>query len=106
MSKSVDEGDRKLGVTVVHNKDLNYKMIKMGKCENTGIFIVPKTNIYEAWVIGVDVNEVNLNDSKPIVTTLLSRIDGEPFTAGHSQKHGLLIGRKKKTGKPSNYSKR
>lgn len=95
VSKSVDEGDRKLGVTVVHNKDLNYKMIKMGKCENTGIFIVPKTNIYEAWVIGVDVNEVNLNDSKPIVTTLLSRIDGEPFTAGHSQKHGLLIGRQK-----------
>ncbi|XP_063442367.1 uncharacterized protein LOC134722678 [Mytilus trossulus] len=95
VSKSPDNGDRKLGVSADHNKDLKYKMIKMAKCENTCICIVPKTNIYEAWVIGVDVNEVNLNESKPIVTTLLSRIDGEPFSAGHSQKHGLLIGRKK-----------
>lgn len=45
MSQSSDKGNRKLGVTVVHNKNLNYNLIKIVKCEKTGILIVPKTNI-------------------------------------------------------------
>ncbi|XP_052063356.1 uncharacterized protein LOC127703018 [Mytilus californianus] len=94
VSNSANKADRKLRALAVHNKDLNYKMIKSFKCENTVTLIVPKTNVYEAWVIGVDISEVNLKQSVPQFTTLLPRIDGEPFTAGKSQKHGLVIGLK------------
>ncbi|CAC5385671.1 unnamed protein product [Mytilus coruscus] len=94
VSNLANKGDRKLRALAVHNKDLNYKMIKSFKCENTVTLIVPKTNVYEAWIIGVDISEVKLMQSVPQFTTLLPRIDGEPFTAGKSQKHGLLIGLK------------
>ncbi|XP_063440101.1 uncharacterized protein LOC134721223 [Mytilus trossulus] len=93
VSNSANKGDTKSRVSVVHNKDLNYKMIKSFKCESAVTLIVPKTNVYEAWIIGVDICEVNLKQS-PQSTILLSCIDGVPFTAGKSQKHGLLIGLK------------
>ncbi|CAG2205497.1 unnamed protein product [Mytilus edulis] len=95
VSNSAHKGETKLRCSVVHNKDLNYKVIKSFKCENAVTLIVPKTNVYEAWIIGVGISEVNLKQT-PQSTTLLARIDGEPFTAGKSQKHGLLIGLKNK----------
>ncbi|XP_052061119.1 uncharacterized protein LOC127701291 [Mytilus californianus] len=82
------------GASAIYNKDLNYKTIKKFECKKTVTFIVPKTNVYEAWVIGMDISEINLKQPEPQFTTLLPHIDGEPFTAGNSKKHGLLIGLK------------
>ncbi|CAC5396580.1 unnamed protein product [Mytilus coruscus] len=89
VSKSANKG-----APAIYNKDLNYKIIKKFECKKAVTFIVPKTNVYEAWVIGMDISEINLKQPEPQFTTLLPHIDGEPFTAGNSKKHGLLIGLK------------
>lgn len=80
------------GASTICNKELSYTIIKKFECKKSITFIVPKTNVYEAWVIGMDISEINLKQQEPKFTTLLPHIDGEPITAGKSKKHGLLIG--------------